>query len=254
MNFRHFTLPALLLILLVAPSAQGIGKIVVNHDEVTLNDGVFALGTSDAAQFALNLATFFVGTASTGNFLVYEQFGSLNGGSLATTMTSAGHLWTINPGITFDLPTLSAFDAIFFARNQDGPPVNFAVLTAYVNNGGSVYIAGGATTCSGEASFWNSFLNSFGLQFANVTNTISGLIPVTGTHPILSGVNDLFYSQGRTISLTGTNLDAQLVEVLSGQGLIAVVEPPVLSPAFACVGFEPPMNDRGMSRRMLNFG
>ena len=74
-------LPGLLLLLQTNALAQG--KIVVNHDEVTLNDGVFGLGTSDAAQFALNLASFFV-AAPTGNFLVYEQFGSLNGSSLAT--------------------------------------------------------------------------------------------------------------------------------------------------------------------------
>jgi hypothetical protein len=116
---------------------RSFGRIIVAHDEVTLSNTGFSLAP-DASQFALNVASWFTGSTA-GNFLVFSTNFGLTESQLASTMTSAGHSWTVSTAVDFSLPNLLQYDAIFLA----GTPADNQVLIDYVNAGGNVYLAGG---------------------------------------------------------------------------------------------------------------
>jgi hypothetical protein len=106
------------------------------------------------------------------------------------------------------------------------PTVDQTVLINYVNAGGNVYLSGG-TGVGGpvaEAAAWNTFLNAFGLSYAQAYNGISGSVPIASAHQVLSGVATLYQNNGNTISLFGANPNAQIIASSQGQGLYAVYE------------------------------
>jgi hypothetical protein len=212
---------AVLCAVFASPSVEA-GRIVVNHDEWTTSDTGFSQAGADATTFVQNLANFLNPGGGFGTFLAYSSDFSLTGASFANALTSAGHSLTVSTAITFDLPTLVMYDAVFLAGQ---PGANTTVLTDYVNAGGNVYLAGGTFlggNATGEASAWNPFLNNFGLGFQGGSyNGISGVLPVTGIHPILNGVADLYYNNGNTVVLVGGNPNAQIVQ---GPGLIGVYD------------------------------
>lgn len=187
------TLPAILLLALLAPATGTAGIVIVNHDEWTLSDwGV------NAAQFGANIANYFAGGPG-GNFLIYsnDTFGLANS-TLINAITSAGHTVTVNTGITFDLPTLSGYTGIFLGGYIGS--YSAAVLTAYVNNGGNVYLAGGTGLIAFEHSVWDSFLANFGFDFGPSYNGISGTFAPTTSHPVFAGVPTLLYDNGNRFS------------------------------------------------------
>ncbi|MBX9602952.1 MAG: PEP-CTERM sorting domain-containing protein [Bryobacteraceae bacterium] len=203
------------------------GSIVVNHDEwTTSNTGFSNAGGSNAANFVLNAANFLTG--GSGDILIYSTNFSLNQSSFLNTLTGAGYTvqqHSVNPIATFDLASISGFEAIFLA----GPPVpaNLAVLTAYVNQGGSVYLAGGTAgigSAADEAAAWNPFLNAFGLSFGSPFNGVSGNIAPSTSHPLFSGVAQLYYNNGNTVSAIGPG--ASIIATNSqGLGLIGIATP-----------------------------
>lgn len=209
-----------------APSLAEAGRIVLNHDEWTTSNTGFTQAGASATTFVQNVADFLNVGGGPGNFLAYSSDFSLTQSSFATALTSAGHSLTVSTAITFDLPTLQTFDAVFLAGL---PGADTTVLTDYVNVGGGVYLAGGtflAGTATGEANVWNPFLNNFGLAFqGGAYNAVVGNLPVTGTHSIFSGVSSLYYAGGNTVVLFGSNPNAQIVEATAGVGgLIAVYD------------------------------
>jgi hypothetical protein len=204
---------------LVAGAAQA-GPIVVNNDEWSVSDfGFTQAGATNARAFSQNLASFLdTDGVAGGNVLIFSSNFGLTGQSFSGALTAAGYAPTTSTAISFDLPTLMTFDVIFLA----GPaPVDFAVLSSYVSGGGGVYIAAGTAGFGGpatEAAFWNPFLNTFGLQFADIwdPSTLGLIDPVQSGHPLFAGVEQLYYDFGNPV--LGTALEFNT----SGVGLIGI--------------------------------
>jgi len=186
-------------------TAAQAGKIVVNNDEWTFTDLAFSWASPDTAKFAENIANYFAGGTG-GNFLVYSNNQAFTGSSLASTVSGAGHNWTVDTAIPFTLSALSVYDGIFITAFPHA--ADTSVMIDYVNNGGSIYLAGGTGSlgATGEAAVWNPFLNAFGLTFDGAAdyNMVSGIFPVEAGFFLTKGVDDLFYSNGLTVKKTGT--------------------------------------------------
>lgn len=191
-------------------SAAAQATIVVANDEWTLSNTGFA-NNANTTQFVSNL----VGEFGP-NIHAYSSNFGFTQSALQTAMNNAGATYTHGTGITFDLATLSGYDAVFFGGFYLNAGQT-AVLHQYVAAGGSVYIVGGTAAGGGaafEASQWNGFLSVYGVSMANVYNGISGN-PAVGGDPIFSGVSSLYQNNGNSLSGTG---------VLAG-GLYAVIRP-----------------------------
>lgn len=187
------------------------GTIVVANDEWTLSDYGFA-NAPGTTQFVKNLINEFGSKihAYSGNFGFLQ-------GSLGSAMAAAGATYSTGLGITFDLPTLSGYEAILLGGSYLSA-AQLAVLQNYVAAGGSVYIAGGTGVggAVAEASAWNSFLAAYGLSFNPGYNGVSGNIPVAGD-PLFNGVGSLFQDNGNGITGAGVVCCAR------ADGLYAVV-------------------------------
>jgi hypothetical protein len=192
-----FALPAIGLIAFCPVSLAG--KVVVSGDDQTFRPAGF-VAPNDGVQFAQNVATFFTGGES-GNFLVYSDNPALTGSELQAAMQAAGHTWTISTSVTFDLPTLLAYDAVFVG----GSNADVNVLVQYVSTGGNVYLAAGTGPdgffgdYATEAAIWNGFLQSEGLSLAFSENGECGDLSVSGDHPLLAGVDSLAQCHGQDI-------------------------------------------------------
>ncbi len=171
------------------------GTLVVSADEWPLsNFGLSAAPTT--SQFVANLVAEF-GTrihAYSSNFGYTEA-------SLANAMSNAGATYTTGLGITFDLPTLQSYDAIFLGGTYLTAPQK-TLLADYLNGGGGVYISGGTGIggAGGEAAAWNDFLAPFGVQFQPVYTGFVGLL-TAGGDPLFNGVSTLYF--GNPKGLTG---------------------------------------------------
>ena len=192
-------------------------------DEWTLTDVGFQ-EPNDADVFALNVAAFFTG-GEVGDFLVYSTDHGLTEGVLANTMISAGHTWTIDSSIIFDVPTLLAYNAVFVAGEID---TDNYVLIDYVNAGGNVYLAGGAVVGGApeQAAAWSIFLNAFGLNYEPVYDNLGPInVPIGSTHPIFEGVHSLYQYTGNPITDLEPDNGANAVLVqYGGFGLYAVYD------------------------------
>jgi hypothetical protein len=194
--------------------AAHAGRIVVNHDEWTLsNSGYSAAGGINAHQFATNLAGFMNINGGAFNVLIFSSNFGLTGTSLSTSLTGLGATVTTStlPGTW--TAGLGGYDAVFVGGNT--PPAGYATdLTNYVNAGGSVYIAAGtgAGGAAAEAALWNGFLDDFGLSLGTSYNGCCGVDATDGGHPLLTGVTQLFYDNGNTVSTTGANPFAEIIE------------------------------------------
>jgi hypothetical protein len=226
-----FVVALLLTGVILSPSVEA-GRIVLTNDEWTFTEAGFSQAISDPAVFATNVASWFTGGGS-GSFLAYSSNFGLTGPSLSTAMTSAGHSWTVSvsTGITFDLPTLSAYDGVFLAGNA----ADNTVLTNYVNAGGNVYLAGGTGVvvggAAGEAAQWDTFLNNFGLGFGSPYNGVGGNIAISNPHPIFAGVDHLYQNNGNdTLDINISDPNAQVLVSQGGHGLYAVYDSPVSVP------------------------
>jgi hypothetical protein len=146
---------------------------------------------------------------------------------------------TFHTAATFTLANLLNYDAVYLAGNPYGK--DDTVLTDYINAGGGVFIAGG-TGFGGptaEAAQWNGFLASFGLALDGSNyNGVSGILAVTGTHAIFSGVSQLYYNNGNTVLDIGnpnsTVVEPRLIGVYDDVG--AVPEPETYALMLAGLG------------------
>ncbi|MBK9990220.1 MAG: VPDSG-CTERM sorting domain-containing protein [Verrucomicrobia bacterium] len=197
------------------------GKILLMNDEWTLSDTGFSTG-ADAGQFARNIGSWATG-GSTGNFLAYSTNFGLTGSGLSSTMTSAGHSWTVGTATTFNLPTLSSYNAIFLSGNA----ADNQVLINYVNAGGTVILEGGTgwAGSAAEAAQWNTFLNAFGLGFGSSYNGVEGNIAISNPHTLFQGVNSLYQNNGNdALDINISDPNAKVLASLDGHGLYAVYE------------------------------
>lgn len=127
--------------------------------------------------------------------------------------------------------------------------------------GGHVYLAGGTAAiaggASGEAAYWNTFLNVFGLAFGNTYNGVSGNIAITSAHPIFNGVSALYQNNGNdTLDLALQNPENSVLVMSGGHGLYAiyesspaVVSAPLPGAAFAGLGLFGLLGAVRMARR-----
>ena len=202
-------------LLMVGAWAQG--KIVVANDEWTLSNSGYS-NAPDADRFAQNVANRFTGGRS-GNFLAYTNSFGLTSTQLANTMRNAGHTWTVSTAGTLNLSRMQTYDAIFLGGYYAN--IVIADLIQYVQNGGNVYLMGGATS---EAGFWNPFLNAFGLSFASFYNGIGGNLPINSPHLIFAGVSRLYQSNGNSIiDWQPANPNNEVLVFSRGQGLLPCI-------------------------------
>lgn len=194
--FRSLVLAA---ILASAAGAANAGRIVVNHDEWTLsNTGYSNAGAANADRFAKNVANFLTGGA-TGNILVATGNFGLTQSSFLTSLS--GYSVTVNGALPLNAANLAGFDAVFLGG--DYPSVaETADLISYVNGGGGIYIMGGTGVlgAGGEAAAWNAILNGFGLSLAPTYNGVGGTFASAYAHPIFTGVSQLYYNNGNSVS------------------------------------------------------
>jgi hypothetical protein len=220
MNYASPFLLALLPLTLTAtaPAAPpaNSGKLVVNNDEWTLSDAGFS-NAPDAGAFAQNLANWFTGGAS-GDFLAYSNNFGLTGASLALAITSAGHNWTQSTAVPFTLPNILTYDAVFLSADTG---VDTAVLTAYLQAGGSVYLCAGASNPAAERANYDAFLQQFGLQFETAYNGLIGNQPISSPHPLFALVSALYQNNG--LSVLGS-AGQVLVTSSGGEGLYAATD------------------------------
>ncbi|HRO61218.1 MAG TPA: hypothetical protein PK177_18985, partial [Burkholderiaceae bacterium] len=209
---------------LYATQAQA-GRIVINNDEWTLSDTGYALaGGSNADTFVQNLLGF-LGNGAAGHVLVYSNNFGLTESRFRASIDNAGYSVTVDTGISFDLPTLQGYDAIFLAGS--GHAKNDAVLADYVNGGGGVYIAagtgvGGAAT---EAAAWNGFLSGFGLGFGPSYNGVHDTLAPGSDHLLFSGVDQLYFWNGNSVLADASVAGASIrMSSTVGTGLIAVYD------------------------------
>lgn len=200
------------------------GKIVVNNDEWTLSDNGYAFA-ADADRFARNVAHWFTNNQP-GSFLAYTNNFGLTGVQLAGSMAADGHSWTVSVANPLTLGMMQSYDALFLG----GFYTNFSVsdLIQYVQGGGNVYLAlgTGAGGAVFEATFWNGFLNAFGLDLVPSYNGISGNIPTASPHPIFAGVSALYQNNGNSIiDLQPANPDNEVLVSWNNNGLYAVYVP-----------------------------
>ncbi len=141
-------------------------------------------------------------------------------------LTSAGFAVTLTTDYT---TPYTSYDAIFVSR--DYPVSGFldnVALIDYVDGGGGVYLTsgvGGPGSAPAEAAGWDTFVNHFGLDFANSYNQVQ-FVPITSVHPIFAGVSGLDSGNGASILNLGTNPDAEIVQTTTGGGAYAVVAGP----------------------------
>ena len=214
-------LTAFLMAICITGHAQA-GFLVVNSDEWTLSDTGFANSpTTDV--FINNVTNLFSGD-SPGNFLAYSTNFGLTGSALASAVTGAGHSWTVSTAVTFDVPSLMAYDGVFLGAL---PTVDQTVLIDYLNAGGNAYIMAGTGTVGGpgpEAAAWNDVLALGGLAFDSTWCCSTVVAPPTdATHPLLDGVDDLFFNFGNPVmdlDTPGTN--GEILFTYSGYGMLGL--------------------------------
>jgi hypothetical protein len=142
------------------------------------------------------------------NLLVYSSNFGLTGSSLNSALTGAGCSVTYSTG-AFNAGALSAYDGVLLT----GAQYNYddAALSSYVNGGHSVYIAGG-TGGADDSTIWDAFTHGFGLDFGPNYNGIFGALSITSSDPLLGGVSQLYFNNGNTVGLYGSNPNAYLLD------------------------------------------
>jgi hypothetical protein len=213
------------------PASFAQGRFVVNHDEWTLSNlGFGASPPGSAALYVQNLASFLTNGAP-GNFLALSTNFGLTESSLAAAFAAAGHTWTIwsgGGGVPQTAAGFAPFDAVFLAGPIPNEAANvMSELVAYVQNGGSVYLAGGASFVGGapvQAGYWNPLLANFGFAFASTYNGINGVVNTNFAHPIFAGVPSLYFNNGNSVSAVGAP-GSVLVYGTGANGLFGIYEP-----------------------------
>ncbi len=180
-------------------NAEAAHVVIASDDWIFTNKG-FSSRPVDTANFAINLAKYLTGSTA-GKIHAYTNFQSLTQSSLASTLSNAGYTYTTGTGISFDLQTISQFDALFFGISSFSQ-TELDILSQYVANGGGIYIHGGygMSNPGGAAAAWNSFLSQYDLAFGTSFLSMGGNIPISSTHPLFDGVSALYMLNGHTIT------------------------------------------------------
>ncbi len=199
------------------------GFIVANNDEWTLSDQGFAAAPA-AATFVNNVTNLFTGDQA-GSFLAYSNNFGLSGQSLRDAVEGAGHTWTVSTAVTFDLPTLNNYDGIFLG----GTPglADQQIVIDYLQGGGNVYVMAGTGAYGGsaqEAAAWNQVMALAGLRFDDNWCCLNvNTAPDDGSHPLLAGVPNLYFSYGnQIIDLDTPGTNGEILFSYQGNGMLAL--------------------------------
>ena len=214
----HLVRASLIAGALAFSQAASAGEVILNHDEWTLSDYGFAQAPASTTTFAQNLVVALNSDGGACNLLVHSNNFGLTGSALNAVMMGAGCSVTYSLG-AMDLATLSGYDAVLLAGTQSG--YNATVLASYVNAGHNVYIAGG-TGVSNEDSMWDPFTHQFGLDFGLRYNGIMGVVPISSSYPLFTGVDELYFNNGDSVSVYGNDPEAQVVVTHGNDGLFGV--------------------------------
>ena len=99
-------------------------------------------------------------------------------------------------------------------------------MKRYIDQGGNVYVSAGTgdfdddskKSASAEAAYFNSFLSNYGLKYETFYNGVEGPIAANSDHAIFSGVSRLYQNNGNSVSLTGSNAKASILETYTKDG------------------------------------
>lgn len=218
---------------LALASLSNADRIVVYGDEWPFTDGAnYGYGGSgfsapnDGGRFALNVADWLTEGTGGANILISSTLFALTGNQLNTTLVGAGYSLTYNSG-NLSAAALAAYDAVFLEVTSD---LTSATLTQYVNNGGNVLMLGGTGGC--ESCAYDPFLNAFGLDFGAGYNGIGSpysfgamSLPVSGTHPILAGIDHLQYGNGSNVyDIQSLDPRSAIIASYAGVGVLGVYD------------------------------
>lgn len=210
-------------------------RIVVYGDEWMWSDGPNGDGggsgfasANDGERFALNVADWLIEGRSGANILLSSTSSfALNGSMLKSILTGAGYSVTYDAG-PLTLAQLSAYDAVFVAN---GTGLNAALLAEYVKTGGNVFLAAGTGRACDDC-LWDPFLKRFGLDFGPGSNRVGSpytaqamSLPVSGSHPILAGIDHLQYGNGNNVyDINPSDRRSQVIATYRNIGILAVYD------------------------------
>lgn len=198
------------------------GNVIIASDDWIFTNIGFASLPVDTTNFALNVAGFL--TNEGGQLIhAYSDFQSLAQSSIINTLNNAGYTYTTGTGITFDLPTLSQYDALFLGSTLPSSS-QLDILSDYVSNGGGLYIHGGLGQGNpgGTALVWNNFLSQYNLAFGSSFMGLNGPTSIISSHRLFDGVSSLYMEDGHTITGGGV-----IATTTGGSALFAASEVPI---------------------------
>ncbi|MCU7838462.1 MAG: hypothetical protein KZQ94_03655 [Candidatus Thiodiazotropha sp. (ex Troendleina suluensis)] len=211
------------------------GKIIAVHDVNILSSSIAG---AEEAQFILDTLRFLVGPTP-GNILAIQSavpplpgFGSspdsLRDYStiIVNALANAGYTVDYTRDTTYTLTQLQNYDAVIVGvLFPEGTMIDASALTAYINDGGNIYVYGGVSVDSSESATLNGLLTNFGLEFTNVYNMLIGDLPVVSTHTIFNNVSSLEAGNGINLNDLDTNPFASIIGYSSGQPIFAAYSP-----------------------------
>jgi hypothetical protein len=194
------------------------GSIIVDNDEWTLSNSGFAEeGATNGTTYAQNSALFLTGVSGGANIFIDSDDFGLDGSDLKAALSAYTVTESGTPFDAFNLSTLEDYSAVFLGGDTLTGAEETALVN-YINAGYGVYIAAGtgdvAGGAAGEAAQWNAVLNTFSLRLASTFNGVAGNFPTSSTSPVLSGVTQLYYDNGNSVSATSAS--AQIITSTGG--------------------------------------
>lgn len=202
------------------------GRVIAAGDEWLLADQAFVTNYDSATAFSDNIATFAGGQS----YLIFHDTASPQafGSSFQQRLALAGKNVTTDNVSALSASLLQGYQAVFLTGTYAGNSTNAAILTDFVNNGGTVYIAmGTGPNAATEQSAWNPFLNAWNLNltgsyFPFGSLTTASLLP--NTSPLAVNVSSVTWGYGLEIaSLSSSPYTTVLRGDFGGYGTYGVV-------------------------------
>ena len=201
------------------------GRIIVSHDEWTFSNQGFD-EAPDTGRYIKNIVGWLksCGKSTNNKFHALSNDFSLNESELASIMSQSSYSYTKGVDEDLSLENLKQYDWIYLA----GPVAGVDAFTLgraikrYIDQGGNVYVSAGTGDFNGasrEAAYFNSFLSNYGLKYESSENQIRGTITPNSDHTIFSGISSLYHKNGNSVSLTGSNAKASILESYTKGGV-----------------------------------
>jgi hypothetical protein len=186
--------------------------VIASGDEWLLTNEAFTANTAAAQAYAENIAAH----AGGNNYLIYSNSAIVAyGSSFQSFLSGKGITVTATTAPPFSDALLAPYDAVFLAGQLGSGAANAAILSNYVNNGGTVYLSLGATdSAAAEAGWWNPLLNQWGLQAGSeyFTDRFTANLPVkTSSHPLMNNVPMIRWGYGQEITAVNTPGSSSIV-------------------------------------------